>query len=317
MNNFRINAMSEDITNQLWNLAHATAGCNRLSMREIKIEKSFTKRDHDSLRRYLNDIAGYPLLSAEEEVMLGRKIQGGDLAALQRLVNSNLRFVVSVAKKYEGQGLPLADLISEGNAGLVKAAERFDESRGFKFISFAVWWIRQSMMMAIGTYKRMIRLPMNQVNDIQDLWRSEMEMEQKLERLPTDEELADFTGIPLDRLKAYQYSPGHTVSLDNQNDEEDKPGIMTFLEDTSIDAPDATLQSQDLTYNLRQLLNQLPDRQRRVIQLSFGLQGNEAMHLEDIADLFELSKESVRKIKYQALHNLGKEEGVRRLRQYL
>jgi len=309
--------MSEDITNQLWNLAHATAGCNRLSMREIKIEKSFTKRDHDSLRRYLNDIAGYPLLSAEEEVMLGRKIQGGDLAALQRLVNSNLRFVVSVAKKYEGQGLPLADLISEGNAGLVKAAERFDESRGFKFISFAVWWIRQSMMMAIGTYKRMIRLPMNQVNDIQDLWRSEMEMEQKLERLPTDEELADFTGIPLDRLKAYQYSPGHTVSLDNQNDEEDKPGIMTFLEDTSIDAPDATLQSQDLTYNLRQLLNQLPDRQRRVIQLSFGLQGNEAMHLEDIADLFELSKESVRKIKYQALHNLGKEEGVRRLRQYL
>lgn len=286
-------------------------------MREIKIEKSFTKRDHDSLRRYLNDIAGYPLLSAEEEVMLGRKIQEGDVAALQRLVNSNLRFVVSVAKKYEGQGLPLADLISEGNAGLVKAAERFDESRGFKFISFAVWWIRQSMMMAIGTYKRMIRLPMNQVNDIQDLWRSEMEMEQKLERLPTDEELADFTGIPLDRLKAYQYSPGHTVSLDNQNDEEDKPGIMTFLEDTSIDAPDATLQSQDLKYSLRQLLNQLPDRQRRVIQLSFGLQGNEAMHLEDIADLFELSKESVRKIKYQALHNLGKEERVRRLRQYL
>lgn len=286
-------------------------------MREIKIEKSFTKRDHDSLRRYLNDIAGYPLLSAEEEVMLARKIQAGDLSALQRLVNSNLRFVVSVAKKYEGQGLPLADLISEGNAGLVKAAERFDESRGFKFISFAVWWIRQSMMMAIGTYKRMIRLPMNQVNDIQELWRSEMEMEQKLERLPTDEELSEYTGIALDKLKAYQYSPGHAVSLDTAGDDEEKPGLMVFLKDTSIEAPDTALQSQDLKYSLRKLLNQLPDRQRRIIQLSFGLQGNEAMHLEDIADLFDLSKESVRKIKYQALHNLGKEEGAKRLRQYL
>lgn len=286
-------------------------------MREIKIEKSFTKRDHDSLRRYLNDIAGFPLLSAEEEVMLARKIQAGDLSALQRLVNSNLRFVVSVAKKYEGQGLPLADLISEGNAGLVKAAERFDESRGFKFISFAVWWIRQSMMMAIGTYKRMIRLPMNQVNDIQELWRSEMEMEQRLERLPTDEELAEYTGIALDKLKAYQYSPGHAVSLDTAGDDEEKPGLMVFLEDTSIDAPDKVLQSQDLKYCLKKLLNQLPDRQRRIIQLSFGLQGNEAMHLEDIADLFDLSKESVRKIKYQALHNLGKGEGAKRLRQYL
>lgn len=286
-------------------------------MREIKIEKSFTKRDHDSLRRYLNDIAGYPLLSAEEEVVLARKIQSGDMAALHRLVNSNLRFVVSVAKKYEGQGLPLGDLISEGNVGLVKAAERFDESRGFKFISFAVWWIRQSMMMAIGTYKRMIRLPMNQVNDIQELWRSEMEMEQQLERLPTDEELAEYTGIALDKLKAYQYSPGHAVSLDTGGEDEEKPGLMVFLEDTSIDAPDKVLQSQDLKYSLRKLLNQLPDRQRRIIQLSFGLQGNEAMHLEDIADLFELSKESVRKIKYQALHNLGKEEGAKRLRQYL
>ncbi|WP_256004108.1 sigma-70 family RNA polymerase sigma factor [Pedobacter deserti] len=284
-------------------------------MRELKINKSFTRRDHDSLSRYLHDIGRYPVLSPDEEVRLAIKVKGGDTAALDRLVNANLRFVISVAKKYEGQGLPLPDLISEGNMGLIKAAEKFDHTKGFKFISFAVWWIRQSIMIAISTQKRMIRLPMNQITDLADIRKAETDLEQKLERSPSIEEIAEHTGIPLEKLMHYRSENLSTVSYDVPEDD-DFPNVRPVLHDKEGPSPDGGMISSDFSSEVSKILATLPVRNRKVLEMSFGLQGQQ-MQLDDIADVFGMSKETIRKSKNDGLNMLREHKQLSYMLQYL
>lgn len=272
-------------------------------MRDLKIERSITRRDQDSLSRYLHDVAYYKMANAEEEIVLSRKIKSGDEAALNRLVNANLRFVVSVAKKYEGQGIPLADLISEGNLGLIKAAKRFDYTRGFKFISFAVWWIRQSMMLAIGAHKRMIRLPMNQLDALQEIWKAECLMEQELQRMPTNDELAAHTGLEIKKISELKFSPNHAFWLDAPG-EEDRPGMLSVLADPMFAAPDASMMRESLKHDLSLMMRQLTERQCRIIEMEFGLNGRLPMQTEDIGVALGLSKETIRRSRMQAMANL-------------
>jgi len=285
-------------------------------MRELKIEKSITKRSDDSLKRYLQDISKYALISAEEEVSLTRKIRNGDEAAKVKLINSNLRFVVSVAKKYEGQGVPLGDLISEGNKGLIKATGRFDDTRGIKFISFAVWWIRQAMMFSINEHKRLVRLPMNQVNDILQVWKAESDLEQVLERPATTEELAEHCGLSLDKVRGYITNPGHTVTLDAGDDDE-KPGMLSVLENEMFDRPDSVMDNEGLQYDLQVILTKLTPRQYKIIQLYFGLNGHRAMLIEEIAAYFGLSEQCIQMNKTKAMVILRNSKNIQMMKQYL
>ena len=286
-------------------------------MRAIKIEQSITRREDDSIKRYLDDIATYPLLSVNEEVVLSRKILKGDEAALRRLVNANLRFVVSVAKKYEGQGLSLADLISEGNSGLIKAARRYDESRGFKFISYAVWWIRQAIMLAIGEHKRLVRLPMNQVNGILQLRKAETELEQRLERKPIAEELAEFAGLDCDRVKDYQQNAVHTLSLDLPKEEQEDSWLMGIIPDSMFPGPDSCLGEAELKTMVQRLFRFLSKRQQSIISMAFGLDGYVEMQNEDIGSRLGLSSETVRKDRSLALRILRDIKLSRILNEYI
>lgn len=285
-------------------------------MRELKIEKSITKRGEDSLKRYLADISRFTLVSTEEEVALARKIRKGDEAAKERLINANLRFVISVAKKYEGQGVPLSDLISEGNKGLIKATGRFDDTRGIKFISFAVWWIRQAMMFFINEHKRMIRLPMNQVNDILQIWKADLDLEQTLERSATTEELAEHCGIGLDKVRGYVNNPGHTVALDAGDDDE-KPGMLNVLENEMFDRPDTTMDYEGLQHDLQLILAKLTSRQHKIIQLYFGLNGHRPMLIEEIAAHFGLSEQCIQMNKTKAMVMLRNSKNIQMMKQYL
>jgi RNA polymerase primary sigma factor len=286
-------------------------------MRALKIDQSITNRSGDSVNRYFQDISQYPLLSPEEEIILARKIQGGDEAALQRLVNANLRFVVSVAKKYEGQGLSLSDLISEGNAGLVKAARRYDETRGFKFISYAVWWVRQAMMSAIGEHKRIIRLPMNQVNGIIELTKAEVKLEQDLQRNPTPEELAEFTSLSIERVMDYQHNSGKALSLDRPADEQDGGWLMAVMPDHMFPLPDSGLDHAGLKLCITSLFSALSNRQKAIINLAYGLNGSIPMQNEDISEQLGISAETVRKDRCKALDNMRKVRSVNTIKQYL
>ena len=285
-------------------------------MRELKIEKSITKRSDDSLKRYLQDISKYALISADEEVSLAQKIRNGDEAAKAKLINSNLRFVVSVAKKYEGQGVPLGDLISEGNKGLIKAAGRFDDTRGIKFISFAVWWIRQAMMFSINEHKRLVRLPMNQVNDILQVWKAESDLEQVLERPATTEELAKHCGLNLDKVRGYITNPGHTVALD-AGDNDEKPGMLSVLENEMFDRPDTTMDNDGLQHDLQLILTKLTPRQYKVIQMYFGLNGQRPMLIEEIAAHFGLSEQCIQMNKTKAMVILRNTKNIHIMKQYL
>lgn len=286
-------------------------------MRTLKIDKSITYRDHDTLMRYLQDVKNYPLLTGEEEMSLALKIKEGDQAALDRLVSSNLRFVISVAKKYEGQGILLPDLIAEGNTGLMKAAGRFDCSKGFKFISFAVWWIRQTMMFAINEYKRMVRLPGNRIVDLNEVWKAEQELEQKLERIPTLEELAEYTELSLDKVRDCYVTASYTSSLDDVDIEADRPGMLTVLEDNMFAPADAGLEQTDLAMELRKVLLLLPTRQREVLRLFFGLDGEEAMFVDDIAVRLGVSSQCILMNRTKGLETLRNNKKVAHLMAYL
>ena len=285
-------------------------------MREIKIEKSITNRSEGSIQRYLQEISRYPLLSIDEEVILAKKIRSGDAAALQRLVNCNLRFVVSVAKKYEMEGMALADLISEGNIGLVKAAERFDASRGFKFISYAVWWIRQAILHSLGVYKRMIRLPMNQLTGVMDLFKAESLLEQRLQRLPTVNELSEFMGVSHERILEYwSYSP-ITFSLDKplDNDEDEWMGIR---KDSAAILPDAGLEQEALQINMELMMRVLSTREKRILRLAFGMEGCRPLQNEDISEVLGISPETIRRAKAKALFTLRKTGAIKMMQEYL
>jgi len=272
-------------------------------MRALVISQSITNRT-TVLDKYLTDLSSIPLLSADDETILSRQIRAGDRAAVDKLVKSNLRFVVSVAKKYQNQGMSLEDLICEGNLGLIKAAERFDATKGFKFISFAVWWIRQAIMHALSEKRRMIRLPANQINEMNKIRSTAIDIEQRLERQPTTDELAELLEIPLERIREYEQVTSRMMSLDKESGDDDDFTLKDVLADTSCPATDQGLMAESFKLETAQLLSFLKKRDRMVIELYFGLTGEDPKSLEEIATFLKMSKERIRQIKNTTLQAL-------------
>lgn len=273
-------------------------------MRELQITQSITNRESQSVEAYLNEIGKVALIGAEEEAQLARMIRNGDQAALDKLLKVNLRFVVSVAKKYQNQGLPLGDLISEGNLGMVRAAKKFDETKGFKFISYAVWWIRQSILEAIAQQSRMIRLPNNQVGMITQMNRAASQLEQLVERQPTPHELAEFMEKDLERVLDAVAAAPRTASYDAPlNQCEDDYSLLDRVTDGQSPA-DSIVLAESNQVALAQLLRRLSTRERKVIELSYGLSGERDLHHTDIGERIGLSAERVRQIRRIALEKL-------------
>lgn len=273
-------------------------------MRNLEITQNITDRSSHIVESYLKDIAKVDLVSIEEEVLLARKIKQGDKAAMERLVKANLRFVVSVAKKYQHQGLPLADLISEGNTGLIMAAHRFDESKGFKFISFAVWYIRQAIMDAISLYTRTVRLPDNHINILTKMKKHESVLEQQLQRDPLPDELAESMQVQAYKVKdSIKYS-GRTMSMDVPIGGEDSDFTLSDRLPDSGQEDFGTMETECRNYHVEKLLAQLSIKERAVIELSFGLKGDYSLTPIDIASNFGISSERVRQLKNSGLSKL-------------
>lgn len=273
-------------------------------MRQLKIGKSITNRDAASLDKYLQDISKLPLVTVEEEILLAGKIRDGDKIALEKLISANLRFVVSVAKQYQNQGLGLPDLINEGNSGLIKAASRFDETRGFKFISYAVWWIRQSIMQAISEQSRVIRLPLNKIGALNKIRKAQGVLEQQLERLPTNEELAAYTGMNPDEVTITQASSSRTLSTDANLSVNDESTIMDVLYNPDDKRPDDTLMQDSLKTEINRALETLSEKEKNVLIQYYGIAGSKAASLEEIGEYYGLTRERVRQIKEKAIRKL-------------
>jgi RNA polymerase primary sigma factor len=286
-------------------------------MRQLKIEQSITNRDSDSIEKYLYDIARIDLLSVEEEILLAQKIRKGDQSALDRLVKANLRFVVSVAKKYQNQGIRLSDLIAEGNLGLIKAAQRFDETKGFKFISFAVWWIRQSIMIAIAEQKRMVRLPANQIGGIMRINKAMGELEQHLERAPTLEEVSEFIELPEEKVVDYLYHAPMTTSLDAVIAEESGFTLADTIEDLNVEKTDTTVLQSSVSVDIKRLMRRLPEREKEILSMFYGLGDYAAIGLDEIGGKMNLGKERVRQIKDKALKTLRAEKPKAYMMEYI
>ena len=272
-------------------------------MRQLKIIKSITNRESASLEKYLQEIGKEEMISAEEEAELAQRIRKGDQEALERLTRANLRFVVAVAKQYQTQGLSLSDLINEGNLGLLKAAERFDETRGFKFISYAVWWIRQSILQAISEQSRIVRLPLNQVGSLNKIVREISKFEQLNERRPSLEEIAEHIDLPEDKIDAAMSITGHHVSVDAPFAEGEDNSLLDVLVNEDIPTTDKELVLESLKSEIRNALNLLTERERKVIEDSYGIGGSE-LTLEEIGTKYNLSRERVRQIKEKAIRKL-------------
>lgn len=272
-------------------------------MREIKIEQTIMEKDATSISKYLNEIHTIPLLSIEEEVALAKKIRTGDQLALEKLVKANLRFVVSVAKTYQHRGISLGDLISEGNLGLITAANRFDETKGFRFISFAVWWIRQRILMAIPEYTRTIRLPMNMVSSISKINRIASNLEQKYERAPTLMELAEETEINHEIVSIYLDQARPTCSLDAVHNQDSDSTLLDLMQSPDR-STDHFMTSIPNIADFYKMLKALSKREAKVLILHFGLNGNEPLSLTDISLSFNLSRERIRQIKDTGLNKL-------------
>lgn len=272
-------------------------------MRQLKIIKSITNRESASLEKYLQEIGKEEMISAEEEAELAQRIRKGDQEALERLTKANLRFVVSVAKQYQNQGMSLADLINEGNLGLLKAAERFDETRGFKFISYAVWWIRQSILQAISEQSRIVRLPLNQVGSYNKINREISKFEQLNERRPSLEEIAESIDLPTEKIDEAISISGHHVSVDAPFAEGEDSSLLDVLVNEDIPTTDKELVVESLKSEIRNALNILSDRERKVIEDSYGIGGQE-LTLEEIGTKYGLSRERVRQIKEKAIRKL-------------
>ena len=274
-------------------------------MRQLKITHQITNRDTLSLDKYLSEIGKVDLLTPEEEVDLAQRIQKGDQIALNRLTKANLRFVVSVAKQYQNQGIPLTDLINEGNIGLVKAAQRFDSTKGFKFISYAVWWIRQSIMQAIVDHARLVRLPLNKVGAYNKLSKAAIKFEQIHNRPPLPEELSDITEIKTALISELLNSSARPISMDAPFKEDDDGGtIGSLMFDEDQSDPDEQLLVESVKKEVRDMLSRLPDREALIVECYFGLNGNNRHTLEEIGEKFDLTRERVRQIKERALRRL-------------
>ncbi len=286
-------------------------------MRQLKITQSITNRESQSLDKYLHEIGKVDLITAEEEVILAQKIREGDQAALERLTKTNLRFVVSVAKQYQNQGLTLGDLINEGNLGLIKAAKRFDETKGFKFISYAVWWIRQSILQAIAEQSRIVRLPLNQVGSLSKISKAFSKLEQEYEREPSPEELADILETTVDKVSDTLSNSGRHVSMDAPFVQGEENTLLDVLENADPDT-DSTLIDESLSEEIKRSLATLTEREREIIILFFGLSGvNHQLSLEEIGEKFNLTRERVRQIKDKALQRLRHTSRSRILKSYL
>ena len=287
-------------------------------MRQLKITKQVTNRETKSLNSYLQDVSKIDLITAEEEVELAQKIRDGDQNALNKLTRANLRFVISVAKQYQNQGLSLPDLINEGNVGLVKAAKRFDETRGFKFISYAVWWIRQSILQAIAEQSRVVRLPLNKIGDINKVKKASIHLEQLHERKATAEEIATELGISIRNVKSSMKNVSKSLSMDAPFQEgENDNNLYDVLSSDKSPRPDNELMQESLKVEINRALETLSSREADVVRLNFGLNGETALTLAEIGSTFELSRERVRQIREKAIRRLKHESKSHILMNYL
>ena len=288
-------------------------------MRQLKIAKQVTNRETASLDKYLQEIGRVDLITAEEEVRLAQRIREGDKLALERLTKANLRFVVSVAKQYQNQGMSLPDLINEGNLGLIKAAERFDETRGFKFISYAVWWIRQAILQALAEQARIVRLPLNKIGNINKINRAYSELEQRFERPPSADEMAEFLEISVDDVRNSIKNSGRHVSMDAPlvADDESSSSMYDILPNDALPGPEKGLVAESLRSDIERSLSTLTSREGDVVRLYFGLNGKHPLTLEEIGERFELTRERVRQIKEKAIRRLKHTSRSRMLKSYL
>lgn len=284
-------------------------------MRQLKITKSITNRESASLDKYLQEIGREELISVSEEVELAQRIKKGDKEALHKLTKANLRFVVSVAKQYQNQGLSLPDLIDEGNLGLIRAAEKFDETRGFKFISYAVWWIRQSILQALAEQSRIVRLPLNQVGSLNKISKELQKFEQENERRPSPEELAERLDIPVDKVSDTLKVSGRHISVDAPFVDGEDNSLLDVLPNEDSPMADSSLNQESLSKEVDRALRQLYDREREILKMFFGI-GCQEMTLEEIGAKFDLTRERVRQIKEKAIRRL-KGQKSKLLKSYL
>jgi RNA polymerase primary sigma factor len=286
-------------------------------MRQLKISQSITNRESASLQQYLSDIAKIPMVTAQEEVILTQKIRQGDQAALERLTSANLRFVVSVAKQYESSGLTLGDLINEGNLGLIKAAKRFDETKGFKFISYAVWWIRQSILQAIGEQGRMVRLPANKVGDLSKINQASSKLEQELERPATVEEIAENLDTTAEKISGVLGSAGRHISVDAPFNSEEENTLLDVLQNSGP-GTDNVVMAESLSTEISRSLSILEKRDREIVEMLFGIGSGQPLSLEEIGEKYKLTRERVRQIKDKAITRIRhNSRSLRELKAYL
>lgn len=285
-------------------------------MRQLKITKSITNRESASLEKYLQEIGHENLISTEEEVELAQRIKKGDRKALEKLTKANLRFVVSVAKQYQNQGLSLPDLINEGNVGLIKAAEKFDETRGFKFISYAVWWIQQSILQAIAEQSRIVRLPLNQVGSVNKIKRMMGKFEQEHERQPNIEEIAEEVDLPKEKIEDAMKAPGRHVSVDAPLVDGEENNLLDVIANNDSPMADRQLVNESLKEEITQALRTLTEREALVVKAFFGI-GEKELSLEEIGDKYGLTRERVRQIKEKAIRRLRNNTSSKTLKTYL
>ena len=286
-------------------------------MRQLKITKSITNRESAYLDKYLQEIGREDLITVEEEVELAQRIRNGDRIALEKLTRANLRFVVSVAKQYQNQGLSLPDLINEGNLGLIKAAEKFDETRGFKFISYAVWWIRQSILQAIAEQSRIVRLPLNQIGSINKISKETARLEQELERMPSVEEIADLIEIPENKVAESIRISGKHVSVDAPISADEDATMLDLFTPSDTPSTDQALIQESLAKEIQRALSSLTKKERDIINMYYGIGYSHPYSLDEIADKYKLTRERVRQIKEKAIKRLKNGNRSKNLRTYL
>ena len=286
-------------------------------MRQLKITKQVTNRESKSLDKYLHDISKIPLITAEEEVELAQKIKKGDQKALDTLTTANLRFVVSVSKQYQNQGLTLPDLINEGNAGLVKAAKRFDEKRGFKFISYAVWWIRQAILQALAQQSRIVRLPLNKIGSINKINKAYSFLEQTHERAPSAQEIATTLDLTVSDVKQSMKVSGRHVSMDAPLKEGETYNLYDMISSVKTESPDSALIKESLNAEVNRALETLTDKEAQVIRYYYGISVKQPKSLEEIGEAFGITRERVRQIKERGVRRLRHASKSRVLRTYL
>lgn len=273
-------------------------------MRQLKIMKQITNRDSSAVDKYLNDISKYDLLEPEEEVELAKRIKKGEGVALEKLINSNLRFVVSVAKQYQNQGLSLPDLINEGNLGLIKAARRFDETKGFKFISYAVWWIRQTILQSLVEQSRIVRLPQNKIGSLNKINQAMSDLEQKYEREPSIQEISENLKMAPEQVREFIKNAGKSISMDEPLTEDEDRSLQDVMPSNDIQSPDYGMVNESLRKELERVLSYLNQREAEVIRMFYGLKGGPPYTLDEIANSLELTRERVRQIKDRAIRQL-------------